>query len=497
MSIDFELPDGNAQGALLFVLPHAAAVGSDAWREVDARTAGLLGRATAQHLSGSADAAPLLVLGLSGQGIERVVVAWADEASDALSPVVCGRALASRLSTDDAVPTHLFVDPVLLAAGAAWPARVLHGLCEVLHIASSSRRKGRNAPAAPARLRVHVPGKLLADARESHRRLAPVTGGALLARDLVMAPPNVMTPSAMAECAAGLQAHGVAVEVLEAADLRRLGMHALLAVARGSAEPPRVVTMRWSPPARAGLQPLVLVGKGVTFDSGGLALKPKAGIEVNKYDMAGAAAVIGAMRVAAMRDVRTPVTGLIGLLENMPDGAAMKPGDLIRTMSGITVEADNPDAEGRLLLADLLHHACTSLQPAAMVDLATLTGAAIHALGHEVAALFANDDDLAARIVRAAVRCGEPVWRLPLVEAYADHIHGTVADLRNQGRPGQAGAIYAALFLQRFVGKVPWAHLDIAGPAWLEEPSRLGPKRATGFGVRLLSELIDMNSEAS
>ncbi len=246
--------------------------------------------------------------------------------------------------------------------------------------------------------------------------------------------------------------------------------------------------MRWQGGAEEA--PLALVGKGVCFDSGGLSLKQASGMEEMKWDMGGAAAVFGAMRALAGRRARANVVGLIGLVENMPSGMAQRPGDVVKAMSGKTIEVVNTDAEGRLVLADVLWYACERFKPKAVVDLATLTGAVIVALGHEQAGLFASDDDLAAQLQAAGAEVGERLWRMPLGKAYEKHIRSDIADLKNVGRARQAGATAGAVFLQQFVGKVPWAHLDIAGVAWSSRDLPLAPKGATGFGVRLLDQLV-------
>jgi leucyl aminopeptidase len=250
-----------------------------------------------------------------------------------------------------------------------------------------------------------------------------------------------------------------------------------------------VAVLRWSggPP---GEPPVALIGKGVCFDSGGLSLKPAAGMEEMKWDMGGAAAVFGAIKALALRKAKANVVGVLGLTENMPSGTAQRPGDVVTAMSGLTIEVVNTDAEGRLVLADVLHYAKEHFKPKMMIDLATLTGAVIIALGHEQAGLFTPDDDLAKRIEAAGAAVGERVWRMPLGDDYAKHIKSDIADIKNVGRARQAGATAGAVFLQRFVGDVPWAHLDIAGTAWSSEDRALAFKGATGFGIRLLDRLI-------
>ena len=314
------------------------------------------------------------------------------------------------------------------------------------------------------------------------------------ARDLVSEPANVLTPKAFADACAGLAASGVEVEILDRDALAGLGMNALLAVAQGSAQPPFVAAMRWNGGGEE--RPLALVGKGICFDTGGISIKQAAGMEDMKWDMAGAAAVFGAMLALAGRKARANVVGVVGLAENMPSGTATRPGDVVTSMAGKTIEIVNTDAEGRLLLCDVLHYTKERFRPKAMIDLATLTGAVVVALGHERAGLFATDEALAAHLTAAGDATGELLWRLPMGKAYEKHVRSAIADLKNVGRGREAGSTAGAVFLRRFVGDVPWAHLDIAGTAWTARDLPLAPKGATGFGVRLLDRLVAEHFEA-
>jgi leucyl aminopeptidase len=344
-----------------------------------------------------------------------------------------------------------------------------------------------------AQLTLHLTDTAAAEAAWS--AAAAVIAGVTHGRDLVSEPANVLSPEAFADACRELgSALGLEVEVHDRAALERLGMRALLGVSQGSAREPRVATLRWSGGA-ADEPPLALVGKGVCFDSGGLSIKPAAGMEEMKWDMGGAAAVFGAMKALAGRKARANVVGILGLTENMPSGTAQRPGDVVTSMAGITIEVINTDAEGRLVLADVLHYAKEHFKPKVIVDLATLTGAIVVALGHEQAGLFTPDDELAGRIQAAGAAVGERVWRMPLGDDYAKHIKSDIADIKNVGRARQAGATAGAVFLQRFVGDVPWAHIDIAGTAWSSEDRPLARKGATGFGIRLLDRLIADNYE--
>ncbi len=308
-------------------------------------------------------------------------------------------------------------------------------------------------------------------------------------RDLVTEPPNVLFPKSLAAHAESLASLGVKVEVLGIAKLQKLGMGSLIGVAQGSSHEPYVVVMQWNG-GKPKAPPVAFIGKGVTFDSGGLSLKPASGMEEMKFDMAGSAAVIGTMRALAARKAKVNAVGVVGLVENMPSANAQRPGDVVTSMSGQTIEVLNTDAEGRLVLADVLWYAKDRFKPVFMVDLATLTGAIIVALGHNQAGLFSNNDELATRLVSAGDAEGEKMWRMPLGEDYDKDIDSDIADMKNIGTGGKAGSIIGAQFLQRFVGDTPWAHLDIAGTAWLNKDNPTAPKGATGYGVRLLNRLV-------
>ncbi len=317
---------------------------------------------------------------------------------------------------------------------------------------------------------------------------AAVAEGVFFTRDLVNEPANVLTTEDFAARLAAMQELGLEVEILDEEELARLGMRALLAVGQGSESPSKVVVMRWN--GGGDEAPLALVGKGVVFDTGGISIKPAAGMEEMTMDMGGAGVVAGVMRTLALRRAKANVVGLVGLVENMPDGKAQRPGDIVRSMKGDTIEVINTDAEGRLVLADVLWYAQTRFEPAAVIDLATLTGAVIIALGHENAGVFANDDALAVGILAAAEAEGEGAWRLPLGQAYDEQIKSRLADMKNTGgRPG--GSITAAQFLKRFIRDgQPWAHIDIAGVALPPKATTLAPKGATGWGVMALDRLI-------
>jgi leucyl aminopeptidase len=315
----------------------------------------------------------------------------------------------------------------------------------------------------------------------------------VLARTLVNEPANVLSPAEFARRASELMKLGVEVEILDEKMMAELGMRALLGVGQGSEAESKLVVLRWNGGGEAA--PVAFVGKGVVFDTGGISIKPAASMEDMKGDMAGAAAVTGALHAIAARKAKANVIGVLGLVENMPDGKAQRPGDIVKSMSGQTIEVINTDAEGRLVLADALTYVIDKYKPAAVVDLATLTGAILVALGQEYGGLFSNNDELSERLTKAGVSTGEKLWRFPMGAAYDKLIDSKFADMKNTGGR-HAGSITAAQFLQRFVGKTPWAHLDIAGTGMGSPSSDINQSWGSGWGVRLLDRLVRDNYEA-
>jgi len=323
-----------------------------------------------------------------------------------------------------------------------------------------------------------------------------VLDGLDLTRTLVTEPANIVYPESFVErVRAALDGTGVEIEILDDKQMAKLGMNALLGVGQGSVRPPRLLVMRWNG-GTPGAKPVAFVGKGITFDTGGISIKPAQNMEAMKWDMGGAGAVVGAMLSLARRKAKANVVGVCALAENMPDGNAQRPGDIVASMSGQTIEVINTDAEGRLVLADAMTWTQRELKPSVMIDLATLTGAMIISLGHEYAGMFANDDSLAAALDAAGKASGDKLWRLPMGENYDRIMDSPIADMKNSaGR--EAGSITAACFLQRFVEEgVKWAHLDVAGMVWADKPSHLYDKGATGFGVALLDRYIADNHES-
>jgi leucyl aminopeptidase len=352
--------------------------------------------------------------------------------------------------------------------------------------------KGEKSKTELRRVTLLVPSASRASAARAAETGVALGEAVNLCRDLGNEPANVATPTYLARRATEMaRKNRLSARVFEAADMRRMGMGALLGVAQGSHEPPKLIMLTYEPPARAKAPTVVLVGKGLTFDTGGISIKPAAKMEDMKFDMCGGAAVIASLYAAARLRVKVRVVGLVPSSENMPGGGSYKPGDILRAMNGVTIEVKNTDAEGRLILADALAYASTRLdpKPQAIIDLATLTGACVVALGDQCAGLVSNDDALSRRIEEAAERSGDPVWRLPLKAGYREQMKSTYADLSNLGGSG-AGALTAAAFLERFVGDVPWAHLDIAGVAWGERETALSRVGATGFGVRAMARML-------
>jgi leucyl aminopeptidase len=311
-----------------------------------------------------------------------------------------------------------------------------------------------------------------------------------LTRELVTEPANIVYPESFVErVRASLDGSGVEIEVLDRGAMQKLGMGALLGVAQGSVREARMLVLKWNGGAGDG-QPTAFVGKGVTFDTGGISIKPAAGMEAMKWDMGGAGAVVGAMKALALRKAKANIIGICGLVENMPGGNAQRPGDVVTTMSGQTVEVINTDAEGRLVLADAVTYVQRNFKPSTIVDLATLTGAILISLGHEWAGLFSNNEELASELLRASESSTDKLWRMPIAEPFDRLIDSPIADMKNVG-PREGGSITAAQFIQRFIEDgTRWAHIDMAGKAWADKASATYDKGATGFGVRLLDQYV-------
>ena len=333
-----------------------------------------------------------------------------------------------------------------------------------------------------------------ANVKNMFEELDLIADGVVLARDLVTEPGNVIYPESYAEKIKELSDLGVDVEILTEDEMEELGMGSLLSVGQGSACESYLVVMHWNGSKNDDEPPVAFIGKGVTFDTGGISLKPGAGMEDMKFDMGGSAAVVGAMKALAGRNAKVNVIGVVGLVENMPSSTAQRPGDVVTSMSGQTIEVINTDAEGRLVLADALWYTQDRFKPKLMIDLATLTGAMLVALGHEYAGIFSNNDELCENLTRAGQAVDELVWRMPMSKGFDKMVDSKIADMKNVGSK-YGGSITAAQFLQRFVNDVPWVHIDIAGTAWRTEASDIAAPGATGYGVRLLDQLVRDNYE--
>ncbi len=508
MKISFAAPDLPSTGVVVVGILADRELSPSA-RTLDAELKGALVRAMeASRFSGKKDQT-LSILAPVGSGFERILLVGCGKAEELDAPRLqgIGGSIAAALSGTSHSTAFVAIDGLERAplSASEMAAEVALGLRLRSYRFDKyfTRQKEEEKPALSA----IVLG--CADADRAARLFQPkehVADGVALTRDLVSEPANVVHPQSFAETARKLDALGLEVDVLGEKEMKRLGMNALLAVGQGSEKESQLVVLQWwglGKPAETrsqekeeqtaaddeSLRPLAVVGKGVTFDTGGISIKPAANMEEMKWDMAGAGAVLGLMRALALRKAKVNVVGVAGLVENMPSGRAQRPGDVVTTMSGQTVEVINTDAEGRLVLSDALHYTIDRFQPRLIVDMATLTGAIIIALGHEQAGLFANDDELAARLTKAGAAVGEPLWRMPLGDEYDKQIKSDIADMKNVGNRG-AGSITAAQFLQRFVGKTPWAHLDIAGVAWAKKDLAVVPKGASAFGVRLLDRFI-------
>ena len=455
--------------------------------------AGLVARAAkAEQFTGKSAAALELIVP-DGLKVDRLVVLGAGKVADlkAQDFVKLGGAAMGKIPKGgDAV---VVADLPGSGKNAGMSAEAAADLAQGMMLRAyafdlyKTRRKPDERPAGKRNITIVTAD--VAAARKAFAARQAIADGVLMARDLVNEPPNVLFPEEFARRTLALKKAGCTVEVLNMAALQKLKMGALLGVGQGSTRESRVVVMRWDG-AKKGEAPVAFIGKGVCFDTGGISIKPAAGMEDMKGDMAGAACVVGLMQALAARKAKVNAIGVIGLVENMPDGNAQRPGDIVTSMSGQTIEIINTDAEGRLVLADVLWYTKEKYKPQFMVNLATLTGAIIVALGHEYAGLFSNSDELSERLTACGEATGELVWRMPLSAAFDKMIDSKFADMKNTGGSRAGGSITAAQFLQRFVDKTPWAHLDIAGTGMDSRQNEINKSWASGWGVRLLDRLV-------
>ncbi len=462
----------------------------------DADPAGVVARAARiAKFSGKA-LTTLDLIAPEGSAADRLVVLGLGK-PDALTDYDWLRAGGvAAASAKSATTMTVFLDAPGLDIGGAQAARFALGMLLRSYTFDTYKTRRNDDDDKDKESRTVKVTIVTADAGAAEKAFAEseaVAGGVILARDLVNLPPNALGPVEFADRAKDLGKLGAEVEILTEKEMRKLGMGALLGVAQGSARPPRLAIIQWKG-GKAKEVPIAFVGKGVVFDTGGISIKPGAGMEDMKGDMGGAAAVIGLMHTLAARKARVNAVGILGLVENMPDGNAQRPGDIVTSMSGQTIEIINTDAEGRLVLADALWYCNNRFKPRFMIDLATLTGAIMVALGNQHAGLFANEDRLAGHLTAAGEATGERLWRMPLGKEYDKLIDSKFADMKNTGGRN-AGSITAAQFLKRFVGETPWAHLDIAGTAMNSPATEINHSWGSGYGVRLLDELVRAHYE--
>lgn len=497
MKISFAELDLAKKGTLVVGIAADRALTASA-AVLDARIGGAISRAVSASRFTGKSGETLEILAPVGIDASRVVLLGLGKLAelDEGKAENLGASLFAAIKTQPEKEVAVAVDPVVGASLNAQEiaAEIAYGF----YLRSYRFDKYHTKIKAEDKLAIEKLVLMVADASAAKKRyqnLEKVAEGVVYARDLVTEPGNILNPETYAEKLKGLEkAVGLEIEVLTVKDMKKLGMGSLLGVGQGSVSESRIVIMRWQG-AKDSSAPIAFVGKGVTFDSGGLSLKPAKSMEDMKWDMGGSAAVVGTMIALAGRKAKVNAVGVVGLVENMPSAEAQRPGDVVTSMSGQTIEVLNTDAEGRLVLADALWYTQDRFKPVAMINLATLTGAIIIGLGHEHAGLFSNNDALSDAILAAGKATGETLWRMPLGEAYAKSLKSPIADMRNIG-DGTAGSVVAAVFLEKFVNDVPWAHLDIAGVAWSGSDRGVNPKGATGWGVRLLDKLVRTKYEA-
>jgi leucyl aminopeptidase len=486
MKIEFVAQRSGSADVIAFIIPKSSFAGFDFQLETPEE---IIETAKLGRFEGAAGQSFLLISNQGGRMVRIILVGMADNAV-ATDYQKAGGDILAKVQTCGAktIEIHAANLSADMAAEVAYGALLRNWRFDKYRTKMLETSK----PTMESVSIVSAP----AAAAEIWPRYAAVADGVMLTRELVAEPANIIYPESFVERCQHLAELGVKIKVLDDTEMAKLGMGALLGVAQGSRKPARMLVMEWDGTGGTQERPVAFVGKGVTFDTGGISIKPAAGMEDMKWDMGGAGAVAGAMKALAGRKAKAHVVGVCGLVENMPDGNAQRPGDVVTSMSGQTIEVINTDAEGRLVLCDALHWVQENYNPEYIVDLATLTGAIIITLAHEYAGLFSNDDDLAAKLTSAGTTSGDPLWRLPLGKAYDKMIDSPIADMKNVGARG-GGSITAAQFLQRYIKDgVKWAHLDIAGTAWSDKDGATYAKGATGYGVRLLDRFIADNFES-
>ena len=495
MEISFVKPALPSEGTAVVMVGEDRTLGPQGQR-LDKATGGQLTRAMASgRFSGKRDET-LMVPGPAG--FDRILLAGLGKSSkiDRKAAESVGGVIYALLAASRAPAATIIVE----APGAKSAPDTLAvdlALGALLRSYRFDKYRTKEKPdAKPALAQLSIATSDPGDARSAFTGAKAVADAVFLSRDLVSEPANILYPESFsARIQELLPPLGVTVEVLGEAELEKLGMGALLGVGQGSVRETQLVVMSWQGAPKSKDKPIAFVGKGVTFDTGGISIKPAPGMEDMKWDMAGAGAVTGLIAALAGRKAKVNAVGVVALVENMPDGKAQRPGDIVKSMSGQTIEVLNTDAEGRLALADALWYTATRFKPRAMIDLATLTGAIIIALGSEFAGLFSNDDALARQLTAAGEASGERLWRMPMTDAYDKSIDSDAADVKNISSDRGAGSAIGAVFLKRFVKDVKWAHLDIAAMAWSKKDKPTVPKGATAFGVRLLDRFVADNFE--
>ena len=444
-----------------------------------------------QRFEGDSGSVAELFVNEGGTGRRLLVVGTGAESTPADSAEKLGSAVVARLLTSGETSAVIDLTGLDFDADAAAKVALGGALRAWRYDRYRTKLKDKQKPTLKT---LTIVGGGEGAAKRWDERWKPVYEGIDLTRSLVTEPANIIYPESFVERCRELTKYGLEMEVLDGEQMKALGMGALLGVAQGSIRDPRLLILRWNG-GKQGEAPVAFVGKGVTFDTGGISIKPAAGMEAMKWDMGGAGAVVGAMKALALRKAKANIVGICGLVENMPGGNAQRPGDVVTTMSGQTVEVINTDAEGRLVLADAVTYVQRNYQPSTIIDLATLTGAILISLGHEYAGLFTPDDELAEELMKAGRESGDKLWRMPLAETFDRLIDSPIADVKNVG-PREGGSITAAQFIKRFIEDgVKWAHLDIAGMAWSDKPGTTYDKGATGYGVRLLDQFVADNLE--
>ncbi|MFN4040402.1 MAG: leucyl aminopeptidase [Brevundimonas sp.] len=485
MKIEFIAQSGAAD--VLAVLVHSERQLTGAGSSLDQASGGALTKAMGAGRFKGASGSTLIVAAPQGVEASSILLVGAGDAGkldDAAVEAAAGHAYhAVKLSGAET----LAIDAAHLTPEQGARAGFAARLAAYRFDKYLTKQKPEKIPSVTT---VQVVTSDIRAAQAAFEPLSAVADAVLFSRDLVAEPANILYPAEFAKRVKTLEAMGAKVEILGEAEMEKLGMHTLLAVGMGSERESQLAVIQWNG-GNEGDAPIAFVGKGVCFDTGGISLKPADGMEEMKWDMGGAAAVAGLMHALVGRKAKVNAVGVLGLVENMPDGRAQRPGDVVKSMSGQTIEVLNTDAEGRLVLADALWYTQDRFKPKFMIDLATLTGAMIISLGMEYAGVFSNDDAVAAGILDAGPKVGEKVWRMPIPAEYDRHIDSPIADVKNMGNGRAGGSITAALFLQRFTNGVPWAHIDIAPTAWVKDSKNpIVPDGAVGWGVRLLDRMV-------